>query len=109
IAIACTNNRMFARLCQAMGRGELATDLRMQTTPARLAHRAAVNDVVAQWVGAQDAVDALAALDAAEVPAAPVNSVADLFRDPQVAARENIVRVASAVAGMLAMPAVVPR
>src|SRR5216117_3297882 len=38
IAIACTNDRMFARLLQAMGRTDLAGDARMTTTPARLAH-----------------------------------------------------------------------
>jgi crotonobetainyl-CoA:carnitine CoA-transferase CaiB-like acyl-CoA transferase len=109
IAIACTNDRMFARLCQAMGRGELADDPGMKTTAARLEHRAAVNELVASWVGGRDAAAALAALDAAEVPAAPVNSVADLFRDAHVAARGNIVQVASAVAGRLSMPGVVPR
>ena len=109
IAIACTNDRMFGRLCQAMGRAELAQDARMQTTAARLAHRDEVNAIVAAWVADHDAVDALAALDAAEVPTSPVNSVADLFRDPHVAARGNIVQVASAVAGMLSMPGIVPR
>jgi crotonobetainyl-CoA:carnitine CoA-transferase CaiB-like acyl-CoA transferase len=109
IAIACTNDRMFGRLCQAMGRAELAQDARMQTTAARLAHRDEVNAIVAAWVADRDAVAALAALDAAEVPTSPVNSVADLFRDPHVASRGNIVQVASAVAGMLSMPGIVPR
>ena len=109
IAIACTNDRMFGRLCQAMGRAELAQDARMQTTAARLVHRDVVNAIVAAWVADRDAVDALAALDASEVPTSPVNSVADLFRDPHVAARGNIVQVASAVAGMLSMPGIVPR
>ena len=109
IAVACTNDRMFARLCQAMARPELADDERMKTTPARLAHRMIVDDLVRSWVARHDAADALAALDAAEVPAAPVHSVADLFRDPHVAARGNIVEVASAVAGVLRMPGVVPR
>jgi len=39
IAIACTNDRMFARLLQAMQRPDLAGDLRMTTTPARLENR----------------------------------------------------------------------
>ena len=109
IAVACTNDRMFARLCAAMARPELAHDERMKTTPARLAHRAIVDDVVGSWVARHDAADALAALDAAEVPAAPVHSVADLFRDPHVAARGNIVEVATAAANVLRMPGVVPR
>ena len=109
IAIACTNDRMFARLLEAMERTDAAGDPRMQTTPARLQHRALVNDMVAAWVASRDAREGLAALDAAEVPASLVYSVRDLFEDPHVAARENILTVASAVVGAVRMPGVVPR
>ena len=109
IAIACTNDRMFARLLQAMERTDLAGDPRMTTTPARLAHRALVDELVAGWVVARDASDALAALEAAEVPSSLVASVRDLFEDAHVRARENIVSVALPLLGRLAMPGVVPR
>jgi crotonobetainyl-CoA:carnitine CoA-transferase CaiB-like acyl-CoA transferase len=109
IAIACTNDRMFARLLQAMGRTDLASDARMTTTPARLAHRVLVDDLVAGWVAARDASEALAVLEAAEVPSSLVASVRDLFEDAHVRARENIVSVALPLLGRLAMPGVVPR
>jgi crotonobetainyl-CoA:carnitine CoA-transferase CaiB-like acyl-CoA transferase len=109
IAIACTNDRMFARLLQAMERTDLAGDPRMTTTPARLAHRALVDELVAGWVAARGASDALAALEAAEVPSSLVASVRDLFEDAHVRARENIVSVALPLLGRLAMPGVVPR
>src|SRR5881398_987709 len=51
IAIACTNDRMFARLLQAMSRPDLAGDARVTTTPARLGNRALVDGLVAGWVG----------------------------------------------------------
>jgi len=51
----------------------------------------------------------LARLAAAQVPAGPVNSVRDLFADPQVRARENIVQWPSPLGGVLAMAGVVPR
>jgi len=109
IAIACTNDRMFARLLQAMGRTDLTGDPRMATTPARLAHRALVDELVAGWVAAREAPEALAALEAAEVPSSLVASVRDLFEDAHVRARENIVSVALPLLGRLAMPGVVPR
>jgi crotonobetainyl-CoA:carnitine CoA-transferase CaiB-like acyl-CoA transferase len=109
IAIACTNDRMFARLLQAMGRTDLAGDARMTTTPARLAHRALVDDLVAGWVAARDASEALAALEAAEVPSSLVASVRDLFEDAHVRARENIVSLTLPLLGRLTMPGVVPR
>ncbi|HKB24805.1 MAG TPA: CoA transferase [Methylomirabilota bacterium] len=109
LAIACTNDRMFERLAQALGRPELAADPRMATTRARLEHRGLVDDLVAAWVAERDADAALAALEAAEVPSSLVASVRDLFEDPQVRAREDILSVPVPGLGTLAMPAVVPR
>src|SRR5713101_1557185 len=70
IAIACTNDRMFVRLLQALGRPDLTGDPRMATTPARLEHRTVVDELVGAWVAERDAARALAALEAAEVPSA---------------------------------------
>ena len=109
IAIACTNDRMFARLLRALDRPELANDPRMATTAARLANREAVDALVAAWVGARDAEAALAALAAEEVPSSLVMSVRDLFDDAQVKARGNIVSIAAPLVQALAMPGVVPR
>src|SRR5438876_3821247 len=75
IAIACTTDRMFARLLQAMSRPDLAGDARMRTMPARLENRALVDGLVAGRVGERDAAAALAALEAAEVPSSLVASV----------------------------------
>ncbi len=107
IAIACTNDRMFARLAEAMGRPELVA--RYPTMPDRLAHRETVDEAVARWVEGLDAAAALAQLDRAEVPASGVLSVKDLFEDPQVKARENIVASEEPGLGLLHMPGVVPK
>jgi len=109
IAIACTNDRMFVRLLQALGRPDLTGDPRMATTPARLEHRTVVDELVGAWVAERDAARALAALEAAEVPSALVASVRDLFEDAHVRARGNIVSVALPLLGQIAMPGVVPR
>jgi crotonobetainyl-CoA:carnitine CoA-transferase CaiB-like acyl-CoA transferase len=77
--------------------------------PARLAHRAFVDELVSVWVAERDAARTLEILAAAEVPSSPVMSVADLFTDPQVQARHNIVSIAAGALGALAMPGVVPR
>jgi len=109
VAIACTNDRMFVRLLQALGRPDLTGDPRMATTPARLEHRTVVDELVGAWVAERDAAKALAALEAAEVPSALVASVRDLFEDAHVRARGNIVSVALPLLGQIAMPGVVPR
>ena len=107
LAIACTNDRMFERLTSAMGRPELAQEF--STMTARLARRAELDALVQEWVGSADGKDVLALLDAAEVPCGPVTSARDLFENPQVRARENIVEMTSPLGGLLAMVGVVPR
>jgi crotonobetainyl-CoA:carnitine CoA-transferase CaiB-like acyl-CoA transferase len=109
VAIACTNDRMFARLLRALGRSDLSGDPRMITTAARVAHRVEVDTLVADWVVARDAAATLAALAAEEVPSSLVMSVRDLFDDPQVRARDNILSLIAPMIGTLAMPGVVPR
>src|SRR5205823_11357190 len=109
IAIACTNDRMFERLAQALGRPALASDPRLSTTRARLEHRALVDDLVAAWVGEREAEDALRVLEGAEVPSSLVASVRVLFEDEHVRAREDIPELPVPGLGTLAMPGVIPR
>src|SRR5207247_162649 len=96
-------------LAGAFGRPELKGDARMASVRARLEHRELVDGLVAAWVAERDAAEALRVLEAAAVPSSLVASVRDLFEDPQVRARENILRLVVPLVGALAMPGVVPR
>ena len=107
VAIACTNDRMFERLAAAMGRPGLAGEY--PTMAGRLEHRTELNALVQAWVGSADAREVLARLDAAQVPCGPVASARDLFEDPHVQARENIVELPNPLGGLLSMVGVVPR
>ncbi|MGH7335009.1 MAG: CaiB/BaiF CoA transferase family protein [Candidatus Rokuibacteriota bacterium] len=108
IAIACTNDRMFERLVtHALGRPELLAEFASMTE--RMRRRDDLDRLVGEWVGTFDAPEALARLEAAEVPCSLVNSVRDLFADPHLTARENIVRVPSPLDGLLHMAGVVPK
>jgi succinyl-CoA:(S)-malate CoA-transferase subunit B len=107
VAIACTNDRMFERLAVAMGRPELAAEF--PTMTSRLQRRTELDAIVQTWIGGAEAREVLARLDAAEVPCGPVASVRDLFADPHVRARDNIVEVPSPLGGVLSMVGIVPR
>jgi crotonobetainyl-CoA:carnitine CoA-transferase CaiB-like acyl-CoA transferase len=107
VAIACTNDRMFERLAAAMARPELAAEF--PTMRSRLERRSDLDAIVQTWVGGAEAREVLARLDAAEVPCGPVASARDLFADPHVRARDNIVEVPSPLGGMLSMVGIVPR
>ncbi len=108
VAIACTNDRMFERLAvKAMEQPGLVGEF--PTMALRIERRAEVDAAVARWVGALDAAEALARLDAAEVPCSLVASVRDIFEDPHVHARGNVLAVPSPLGGLLHMAGVVPR
>ena len=108
IALACTNDSMFERLAGAMGQPELASADRFGRQELRLAARDEVNRIVAAWVASLDCQTVIATCTAADVPASPLYSIADIFDDPQYRARGNI-RIVESRAGELAVPDVVPR
>ncbi len=107
LAIACTNDRMFERLLRAMGREEWKEPYRSMDDRLRL--REELDGLIQAWVGSQDAEEVLSRLEASEVPCSLVYSVKDLFEDPHLKARENIVTVPNLLGGLLHMVGVVPR
>ncbi|MDR0203251.1 MAG: CoA transferase [Delftia acidovorans] len=108
IAIACTTDAMFARLAGVMQRPELALPEALGTVAARVRRLAEVNGIVADWTGRHDCAQLLQLCDAGQVPAAKLLSVADMFTDPQYAARGSIQEVDSRI-GPVAVPAVIPQ
>jgi crotonobetainyl-CoA:carnitine CoA-transferase CaiB-like acyl-CoA transferase len=108
IALACTNDQMFARLADAMGQPELASLARYGDKDKRLAARDEVNRIVAQWMASLDHSTVLSRCAEFDVPASLIFSIADIFEDPQYRARGNI-RMTESRIGDLAVPDVVPR
>ncbi len=107
IAIACSNDNMFARLARAMGQPALAAADRYGPKQARLAAREEVNELVSGWVGSLPCDEVLDRCRDEEVPAGPLYSIADIFEDAQYAHRRNIVVQESRI-GALAVPGALP-
>jgi crotonobetainyl-CoA:carnitine CoA-transferase CaiB-like acyl-CoA transferase len=107
VAIACSHDDMFRRLAVAMDRPELAAPERFGPKARRLAARDEVNAIVSTWVGSLPCDEVLARCVAQEVPASKLNSIADIFEDPQYAHRGTITTQESRI-GPLAVPGVVP-
>ncbi|WP_207448892.1 CaiB/BaiF CoA transferase family protein [Roseomonas marmotae] len=108
IALACTSEKIFARLCDVMGKPELAAPDALGPTRNRLARREETNQLVADWVGSLDFDELMAACDGAGVPCGPINSIADIFQDPQYEARGNLLRVQDPRVGEIVLPAGMP-
>jgi crotonobetainyl-CoA:carnitine CoA-transferase CaiB-like acyl-CoA transferase len=109
IAIACTNDKIFARLAVAMGAAALADTGKWGTLAAREAARNAIDAYVADWTSSLTRDEALQTCEAHQVPCGPVYAIDEIFVDPQFEARQNIAFVADERAGKHAIPNVVPR
>jgi crotonobetainyl-CoA:carnitine CoA-transferase CaiB-like acyl-CoA transferase len=109
VSITTSTPTIYRRFVQAIGRPDLLDDPDASTPEARLNHRARLDQVVADWVGARTLVDVDAALGPADVAYAAVNSVRELFADPHVAARENIITVPDPELGVVRMQGVTPK
>ena len=85
--IACGNDGQFAKLARAAGHPGWATDPRFATNRARLANRGALLDAMVPVCRTRTTADWVAALEAVGVPCGPINTLEDVFADPQVQAR----------------------
>ncbi|NKC11106.1 MAG: CoA transferase [Gammaproteobacteria bacterium] len=109
VAIACTNDKMFARLATVMEQPELADDDRFGHIEKRLAKRAEVNAVVTVWTSSLNQDQLLSQLAEGEVPSGPIYDVADIFQDPQYAARGDLVTWHGERIDEITMPTVMPK
>lgn len=93
VAIACTTDKMFERLTEAMERPKLIELYGEQSK--RLAARDLVNQMVTEWVGSLRREEVMQRCLDKQVPVGQVNSIADIFEGQHFQARENLVRVQS--------------
>jgi CoA:oxalate CoA-transferase len=93
IVIAANTQDMWRSLCEVLGRGDLVDVPEYATNADRLAHRERLVPILAAEFIARDSEPLLAALVAAEVPAAPINPVDVALADPQARQRDMVVRM----------------
>jgi len=109
LAIACTSDVMFSRLAGMMERPELAAPEMYGEVSRRLENFDAVDTLVGDYIKGFARDDFIARCVEFEVPAAPVNSIADIFADPHFKARGTMVEVPDVTGNPVTMPNVVPR
>ena len=101
VAVAAANDRLFARLCDALGRPELTRDERFATNAARVHNRGELVPLLEAVFATRTADEWVAALDAVGVPAGKIRGVLEALR----AAAPATVSVAHATAGELELVA----
>src|ERR1700724_1164006 len=87
IIVAVGNENQYARLCEVIGRPDLVSDERFATNAARVNNRDELVAALREIFLTRTMREWLDALAHAGVPCGPINTVADVFADPQVQAR----------------------
>ena len=83
--IAAGNDRLFAQVCAAVGRPELAEDPRFTSQPLRAEHQTALAAILGPRFAERTAAEWIEEMDARGVPCAPINDYPRILEDPQVA------------------------
>lgn len=87
IILAIGNDGQFARFCEIAGRPDIPRDERFLSNEVRVAHRDELVAIVTDLMAAKASEYWLRALEEAEIPCGPINTLAQVFADPQVRAR----------------------
>ncbi len=93
IIVAVGNDGQFARFCELLDRTEWATDPRFATNAARLQHRDAIVERVAERLAHLDSAQVLAGMEARGIPGGPIHTLDQAFASDQAQAREMVVRL----------------
>ena len=109
VVIAGNSDPIFRRLMQAIGRPDLADDPDLRSNDGRSAQATMLDAAIADWSGSRSIAEALATLEAAQVPAGRIYSVADIVADPHYQAREMILPTALPGGTAVKMPGIVPK
>ena len=104
--IACGNDSQFARLIALLGAPEMAQDERYRTNAGRVVNRGTLIPHMFEMTAKISRADLLAKLEAAGVPGGPINTLEDVFADPQVLARKMRIDLPSKFAKGGAIPGV---
>jgi len=93
VAIAVQTDTEWRGLCKAIGRPELAEDLRFHTFMARKENEEALDHLIGKWTSGYLAEEVMLLMQGAGVPSGVVSACQDLFEDPQLRHRNHFVRL----------------
>jgi formyl-CoA transferase len=94
LIVAVGNDRQFARLAELCGHAEWSGDERFATNAARVANRAEIVRLIGECIRREPAADWFAKLDAAGIPAGPINSISQALADVQAQHRQMVRTIA---------------
>jgi CoA:oxalate CoA-transferase len=102
--VAVLNNKLFAGLADAIGQPELAADPRFASDASRCAHEAELRACIERWAAMRTVADVNAALSAAGIPVAPIQSIRQALDSEHARTRGLLVDAASADGSTVRLP-----
>jgi len=90
VVIICMAEAQWERLLRVMGRTDLLDDERYNSKVKRAAHRDEIDTLIQEWLEGKEKDEVVEGLLAADVPAAPVQTIDEVVNDPQLDHREMI-------------------
>ena len=109
LVLAANGDSIFNRLMYAIGRPDIADDPQFKHNDGRAKASDELDNILETWSASVTLIEALDILEAAEVPASGINSVAEVFEDEQIKARGSIEQHALESGLNLCMPVAVPK
>jgi crotonobetainyl-CoA:carnitine CoA-transferase CaiB-like acyl-CoA transferase len=98
LIIAAGNDHQYRKLCEALGADELGSDPRFAVSRDRVARRDELTAILHALTRQFTRAALLEKLDALGVPAGPINSVGEVFADPQIIARGMALKIENPLA-----------
>ena len=102
VILACGNDNLYRKFCEAAGCPALATDTRFVTNGKRVENRAELTRLLQEVFLQRSTRQWVELLETAGVPNGPINDIAQVFEEPQVKARGIRIELEHPVAGKLA-------
>jgi formyl-CoA transferase len=109
MVIAANADKVFGRLCEAMGRPELATDPKFADHLSRGEHQDEIEGLIADWAAERDAAEIDRILNENGVICGPVYTIADIFQDEHFWARDMLVKHEDPEFGEYIGPGITPK
>ena len=99
VVISAGTNKLYRALCTAIGREDLGVEPRFATNDARVRNRDELVPLLSEVLHTRSTAAWIDVFDAAGVPSAPVNSLAQAFREPQLRASKMVETITHSVVG----------
>ena len=109
VVIGANSDGIFKRMMLAIGRDDLANDPGLASNAGRVSRTEELDQAISEWTSRRELEEVLAMLNAAEVPASKIYSIADIVNDVHYQARQMIQQFKLKDGQTLKLPGIVPK